>query len=65
MCIGKLPDIANEYNKTYHRTIKMKPIDLKTRAYINFGKKINKEDPKFEIDDHVRMSKLVRRSFCD
>ena len=25
----KLDDIANEYNNTYHRTIKMKPIDVK------------------------------------
>ena len=24
-----LNDIVNEYNNTYHRTIKMKPIDIK------------------------------------
>ena len=27
MSIDKLDDIENEYNNTYHRTIKMKPID--------------------------------------
>ena len=27
--IDKLDDIVNEYNNTYHRTIKMKPADLK------------------------------------
>ena len=27
--IDKLDDIVNEYNNTYHRTIKMKPGDLK------------------------------------
>ena len=27
--IDKLDDIVNEYNNTYHRTIKMKPVDLK------------------------------------
>ena len=32
--IDKLDDIANEYNNIYHRTIKMKPVDLKDNAYI-------------------------------
>ena len=27
--IDKLDDIVNEYNNTYHRTIKMKPVDIK------------------------------------
>ena len=27
--IDKLDNIVNEYNNTYHRTIKMKPIDVK------------------------------------
>ena len=27
--IDELDDIVNEYNNTYHRTIKMKPVDLK------------------------------------
>ena len=26
VCIDKLDDIVHEYNNTYHRTIKMKPI---------------------------------------
>ena len=26
---NKLDDIVNEYNNTYHKTIKMKPIDVK------------------------------------
>ena len=34
----KLVDIVNEYNNTYHRTIKMKPIDVKDDTYIDFGK---------------------------
>ena len=29
VCIDKLPDIVNQYQKTYHRTIKAKPIDVK------------------------------------
>ena len=27
--IDKLDDIVNEYNNTYHRAIKMKPVDVK------------------------------------
>ena len=33
--IDKLDDIVNEYNNTKHRTIKMKPIDVKDNTYIN------------------------------
>ena len=32
--INKLDDIVNEYNNTYHTTIKMKPIDVKGNIYI-------------------------------
>ena len=32
----KLHDIVNEYNSTYHRTIKMKPVDVKDNTYIDF-----------------------------
>ena len=36
----------------------MKPIDVKSSKYIYFDKKNNnKEDPKFKVDDHVRLSK--------
>ena len=36
--IDKLDDIVNEYNNTYHTTIKMKPIDVKDNTYINASK---------------------------
>ena len=35
VCIDKLYDIVNEYNNTYHRTIKMKPIEVKDNTYID------------------------------
>ena len=35
----------------------MKPIDVKDNTYIVFGKKVNDNDPKFNIGDHVRISK--------
>ena len=55
--IDKLSDIVNEYNNIYHRTIKMKPVDVKDNTYIDFGKKVNDKDPKFKVGDHVRISK--------
>ena len=55
--INKLDDIVNEYNNTYHRTIKMKPVDVKDNTYIDFKKEVNDKDPKFKVGDHVRISK--------
>ena len=33
--IDKLDDIANKYNNTYHSTINMKPVDVKSSKKIN------------------------------
>ena len=55
--IDKLDDIVDEYNNTYHTTIKMKPADVKNNTYINANKEINNKDPKFKVGDHVRISK--------
>ena len=55
--IDKLYDIVNKYNNTYHRTIKMKPVDVKPSTYTDSSKEINNEDPKFRIGDIVRISK--------
>ena len=57
MYIDKLDDIVNEYNNTYHTTIKMKPIDVKDNTYINTDKETNDKDPKFKVGDRVRISK--------
>ena len=40
MYIDKLDNMINEYNNTYHTTIKMKPIDVKDNTYINTDKKL-------------------------
>ena len=53
----KLDDIADGYNKTYHRRIKMKPVDVKDNTYIAFENKVNDKDPKFKVGDCVRISK--------
>ena len=57
--IDKLNDIVNEYNNTYHRTIKMKPVDVKDNTYIDFKKEVNDKDHKFKVGDHVRISKYT------
>ena len=50
--IDKLDDIVDEYNNTYHTTIKIKPIDVKDNTYINADKEINNK-----VGDRVRISK--------
>ena len=56
--IDKLDDIVvDEYNNPYHRTVKMKPVDVKDNTYIDFKKEVNDKDLKFKIGDHVRISK--------
>ena len=55
--IDKLDDIVNEYDNTYHRTIKMKPVDVKDNTYIDFKKEVNDKDPKFKVGDRLRISK--------
>ena len=53
--IDKLDDIVDEYNNTYHRTIKMEPVDVKDNTYINFEKETNDKDPIFKVGDYVRI----------
>ena len=55
--IEKLDDTVNEYNNKYHRTIKMKPIDVNNNTYINIGKEVHDNDLKFKVGDNVRISK--------
>ena len=43
--IDKVHDIVNEYNNTYHITIKMKPADVKDNTYIDYNKEINEKHP--------------------
>ena len=52
--IDKLDNIVNEYNNIYHRTIKMKAVDVKDNTYID---KVNDKDPKFKVGDLVRSTK--------
>ena len=42
VCIDKLDDIGNKDNNTYHSTIKMKPVGVKSSTYIDSIKENNK-----------------------
>ena len=53
--IVKLDVIVNKYNKKYHSTIKMKPVNVESNTYIVFNEENNKEEPKFEVGDHVKI----------
>ena len=59
MYIDKVDGIvnSNRYNNTYHSKTKMKPVDVKSSTYIDFNKENDKRDPKFEVRDHIRISK--------
>ena len=39
--MDKLDDLVNEYNNTYHRLIKIKPVDVTDNAYIDSNKQVN------------------------
>ena len=50
--ILQLDDMVNKYNNIYHSTIKMKPLDVKSSACIDFAKVL-----KFKVSNHVKGSK--------
>ena len=51
MCILIILDnTVNKYNYKYHKTIKMKPLDVKTNRYI-------KNNPKFKDGNQLKISK--------
>ena len=55
--IDKLDGIVSEYNNTKYRATKIKPFDVKDNTYIDFGKEVNDNGPKFKVGDHVIISK--------
>ena len=52
-----LDDIANKYNNTVHRTIKMKPFDVTSDSYAEYNEDYNESKRKFKVGDHVSISK--------
>ena len=57
MYIHDFDNIVNKCNNTYHRTIKMKIVDVKPSMHIDCNKENNKEAPKLKVGDDVTISK--------
>ena len=63
-----LPNLIKKYNNRYHRTIKMKPVDVNksNENYIRntvYNYNITNKKSKFKIDDLVRISLKRRELF--
>ena len=52
-----LNDIVNKYDNTYHKTIKIKPINDKHDSFAEYKEESNEKDPRFKVNDYVRISK--------
>ena len=50
-------DIVNNYN-TYHSTIKMKPVDLKSSTSIDSGKETNDKNLKCKVGENLTSMKI-------
>ena len=54
--------IVNKCNNAYHKTVKIKPIDVKLDSYAEYNVDSDKKDLKFQVCDHVRISKYKNLS---
>ena len=48
--------VNSKYINGYHSTIKMNPVGVKSRTYIDIGIKNNDKESKFKVGDYVRIS---------
>ena len=64
MYIYKLDDKVNDCSNTYHKTIKMKPVDVKDNPYIDSSKEVDNKGPKFKVGDHERILKQNKNIFA-
>ena len=50
-----LDNNVDKYNNTYHISIKMKPIDVKSNSNAKYNVDSNARDAKFKIGNHVKI----------
>ena len=55
--INQMIQLINKYNKTYYKTTKTTPVDLKSNTGIDDSKTNNSKNPKFKNSDIARISK--------
>ena len=51
-----LNNLVDKCNNRFHRTMEMKPIDVKSDSYAEHNVDSNEKDPKYKVGDHVRNS---------
>ena len=52
--------LLTKYHNAFHRTIKIKPINVTSGSYAEYNVDSNKKDPKFKVGDRVRISKYKK-----
>ena len=52
--------LLTKYHNAFHRTIKMKPINVTSGSYAEYSVDSNEKDPKFKVGDRVRISKYKK-----
>ena len=52
-----LDDFVDKYDNTYHTTIKMKPIDVKSGLYAEYSVDSTAKDAQFKLGNRERISK--------
>ena len=60
MHIDNLDEVVKKYNNKYHWTTKMKPVkpvDVQSDSYTEYGVEHNDKDLSFKVSDYVRISK--------
>ena len=60
--MDKLDDNVDEYNYTYHRTLKKRPAHVNSGTYIDFDLENNDKGPKLKICNHATVSKYKNTS---
>ena len=58
--INKLDNVVNIYNNTYHGTVKMEPVDVKSSTYIGFGTENDNKSSESKVADLLRTPKYKK-----